>query len=341
VTCRAVDLFCGAGGLTLGAVLGGVDVVAAVDNDKFASQTYRSNFKKIVHFENDIRKLSPTELAGGQCIDIVLAGPPCQSFSTSNQKTRQDDNPLNNYVFEPLRFVRELRPRAVIVENVHGLAVGSRVKYLNRLINRLKKLGYYCSVNEVRGEHCELPQNRTRLFIIATQKREFRAELRAIVQPSVRDAIADLPYLKNGNNKDLLPYRSTAHSKYAEKLRKTLEQCDGHLVTKNAADVALRFKFVPQGGNWQNIPEAMMDNYTDRTRCHTGIYHRLEWDTPSKVLGNFRKNMLIHPSQSRGLSIREAARLQSFPDTYVFAGSIGKRQQQVGNELLPVSWTLS
>jgi DNA (cytosine-5)-methyltransferase 1 len=191
-------------------------------------------------------------------------------------------------------------------------------------------------VNEVRGEHCELPQRRTRLFIIATQKREFRPELTATIQPSVRDAIADLPYLKNGNDKDVLPYRSKAHSKYAEQMRNTLKQCDGHLVTKNARDVALRFKHVPQGGNWQNIPEAMMDNYTDRTRCHTGIYHRLEWDTPSKVLGNFRKNMLIHPSQSRGLSIREAARLQSFPDNYIFAGTIGKRQQQVGNAVPPL-----
>jgi DNA (cytosine-5)-methyltransferase 1 len=124
-------------------MLGGVDVIAAVDNDKHASQTYRSNFKNIIHFEKDIRKLSPVELTGSQSIDVLLAGPPCQSFSTSNQKTRQDDNPFNNYVFEPVRFVRELRPRAVIIENVHGLAIGSRIKYLNKLINRLKNLGTF------------------------------------------------------------------------------------------------------------------------------------------------------------------------------------------------------
>ena len=79
-----------------------------------------------------------------------------------------------------------------------------------------------------------------------------------------------------------------------------------------------------------------MRNYQDRSRCHTGIYHRLNWGKPSVVLGNFRKNMLIHPSEHRGLSVREAARLQSFPDNFTFCGSIGFQQQQVGNAVPPL-----
>ena len=85
-----------------------------------------------------------------------------------------------------------------------------------------------------------------------------------------------------------------------------------------------------------SIPPRLMHNYKDRSRCHTGIYYRLRWDSPSIVLGNYRKNMLIHPSQDRGLSVREAARLQSFPDTYEFTGSIGYQQQQVANAVPPL-----
>jgi DNA (cytosine-5)-methyltransferase 1 len=93
---------------------------------------------------------------------------------------------------------------------------------------------------------------------------------------------------------------------------------------------------VPPGGNWKNIPKRLMANYQDRRRCHTGIYRRLKWDQPSVVIGNFRKNMLIHPVQDRSLSVREAARLQSFPDWFEFTGSIGFQQQQVGNAVPPM-----
>ena len=119
-------------------------------------------------------------------------------------------------------------------------------------------------------------------------------------------------------------------------MRGRREGCCNNLVTKNADFVLERYRYVPEGGNWQNIPENRMDNYADRSRCHTGIYHRLTSKKPSIVIGNFRKNMLIHPDQDRGLSVREAARLQSFPDHYEFAGSIGFQQQQVGNAVPPI-----
>ena len=152
-------------------------------------------------------------------------------------------------------------------------------------------------------------------FFLIGSRTNKKVELprRTVSSPlTVKDAIADLPHLVNGATKSWLPYGDTPPSKYAQKLRKGLSECSSHLVTKNNDEVIRRYRFVPPGGNWENIPPKMMKNYKDRHRCHTGIYYRLHYDCPSIVIGNYRKNMLIHPSESRGLSVREAARIQSF-----------------------------
>jgi DNA (cytosine-5)-methyltransferase 1 len=153
---------------------------------------------------------------------------------------------------------------------------------------------------------------------------------------TVSEAIHDLPNLRNGAAIDLLPYKLAAGTAYARLMRGHMKTCHNHLVTRNSSLVLERYRHVPQGGNWEHIPNRLMRNYHNRNQCHTGIYHRLRSRTPSVVIGNFRKNMLIHPTQHRGLSVREAARLQSFPDSYIFQGSIGFQQQQVGNAVPPL-----
>jgi DNA (cytosine-5)-methyltransferase 1 len=110
----------------------------------------------------------------------------------------------------------------------------------------------------------------------------------------------------------------------------------GNLVSRNNSKIVSRYRYIGPGQNWESIPKPLLDNYKDFSRCHTGIYHRLEWNRPAKVIGNYRKNMLIHPEENRGLSVREAARLQSFPDNYVFVGSIGFQQQQVADAVPPL-----
>ena len=145
-----------------------------------------------------------------------------------------------------------------------------------------------------------------------------------------------LPELENGASVDTLPYRTGPLSQYGRALRTRKRKCTGNLVTDSARKIIERYGHIPEGGNWKAIPPELMDDYKDASRCHTGIYHRLTADLPAKVVGNFRKNMLVHPKKNRGLSVREAARLQSFPDNYEFVGSIGKQQQQVGNAVPPV-----
>ena len=130
-------------------------------------------------------------------------------------------------------------------------------------------------------------------------------------------------------------YKTKRCSTYARELRNNLEFSLNHGVSLNTDIVLDRYDHIPQGGNWQNIPKKLMKSYTDSSRCHSGIYHRLDENKESVVIGNYRKNMLIHPNESRGLSVREAARLQSFPDNFVFKGTLGNQQQQVGNAVPP------
>jgi DNA (cytosine-5)-methyltransferase 1 len=158
-------------------------------------------------------------------------------------------------------------------------------------------------------------------------------------QITVKDAINDLPILRIGAKSDVRPYRTEAKNDYARKLRGTLSECSGHLVSQNNSLVVERYKHIREGQNWTAIPSSLMKNYTlknERKSLHTGIYRRLLNGHPSVVITNYRKNMLIHPTQNRGLSVREAARIQSFPDTYKFCGSIGFQQQQVGNAVPPL-----
>lgn len=338
MTARTIDLFSGAGGLSLGASLAGMDVSLAVEAESNAAATYKENFKKTKLLNRKVEETSSQDYQDYENIEILMAGPPCQAFSTSNQRTRNDSNPLNNLLFEPVRVAKIVRPKWVMVENVPGLEIGSRRQYLERLVEMLKKIGYIVSIHKLNAVRFSVPQSRTRLFIVAGPKElDVRSIEKRIIDHTytVFDAIQDLPELRTGTDEDVRAYRCEPRSELSKALRGNLSECTGHLVTRNSDVVLERYSFIPQGGNWSNIPAELMGTYKDATRCHTGIYHRLSYNSPSKVLGNFRKNMLIHPIENRGLSVREAARLQTFPDDFTFSGSIGKRQQQAGNAVPP------
>ena len=125
-------------------------------------------------------------------------------------------------------------------------------------------------------------------------------------------------------------------SEYAKMMRAKSRKAKQNFVSRNNDLVIERYKYIGQGENWQAIPEFLMKNYTDKSRCHSGIYKRLRSDAPSVVISNYRKMMLIHPTQDRGLSVREAARIQSFPDNFIFQGPLMRIQQQIGNAVPPL-----
>jgi DNA (cytosine-5)-methyltransferase 1 len=335
-----VDLFCGAGGMSLGATQAGVDVVLAVDSDRNATATYSANHPSTVVLTEDIRRLTRKrilKLLAGQSVDVIFGGPPCQGFSYSNLRTRSTANTENWLFREFLRVVRIIEPPWVIFENVRGLVNTAGGVFFHQVTDALKRAGYAISHAIPNAKYFGVPQDRARLFICGSREGT-RVNLPTTSRckaVTVKDAIRDLPTLSIGAATNWLEYRSDKPSHYARRLRNGVSGCTNHLVSVNSHRVVARYCHIPQGGNWEDIPARLMRNYKDRSRCHTGIYHRLRADQPSIVIGNFRKNMLIHPTQNRGLSVREAARLQSFPDSYVFCGSIGFQQQQVGNAVPP------
>jgi DNA (cytosine-5)-methyltransferase 1 len=238
---------------------------------------------------------------------------------------------------EFVRVVRTLKPDWLVFENVRGIVDTAGGVFLDEVADRLARLGYTITQGLLNAVNFRVPQNRARLFLVGSRHAgRFCMPTPSRTAPlTVADAISDLPELENGASESWQTYRCAASSPYARRLRRRLARSPNHLVSNSAPKIIRRYEHVPPGGNWECIPARLMRNYRDTSRCHTGIYHRLRYDKPSVVIGNYRKNMLIHPSQNRGLSVREAARIQSFPDDYEFFGSIGFQQQQVGNAVPP------
>ena len=332
-----VDLFAGAGGMSLGAQMSGIDVVLAVEKDHHAAATYAFNHPQTKLIVDDIKNVRRIDVTSKDKATILFGGPPCQGFSTSNQRTRKRENPLNWLFKEYLRIVCLWKPDWVVLENVRGIVETEHGLFRDAIIQELQDAGYTSSSGVLCASDFGVPQVRSRFFLIASRHglKVRMPKPTAHVPINVRQTINDLPSLSNGASKDYLYYPRKPQSKYAKSMRNGNKGCSGHLVTCNASHIIERYRHIPQGGNWEDIPARLMTNYSDRTRCHTGIYRRLHEEQPSVVLGNYRKNMLIHPWEDRGLSVREAARLQSFPDGYEFRGSIGFQQQQVGNAVPP------
>jgi DNA (cytosine-5)-methyltransferase 1 len=326
--------------MSLGAIACGIDVKYAVEADLSAGLTFARNHPSTKLFNQDIRRVRGEQfrLLRKREQTVVFGGPPCQGFSTSNQSNRNLANE-NNWLFkEYLRIVVELLPEWVVFENVKGLIETENGYFLEAVVKGFRRAGYTTSCFVLNSADYGVPQKRNRLFIVGSLNGvELRAPIRTVQRHrTVRQALLDLPDLQNGDAPDFAHYARLPRTHYAKSMRRGLLGCWNNVVTANADHIVERYRCIPQGGNWADIPVHLMKNYADVSRCHTGIYRRLKEDEPSVVIGNFRKNMLIHPWIDRGLSVREAARLQSFPDNFRFSGSIGFQQQQVGNAVPPL-----
>lgn len=336
---KGIEIFSGPGGMGLGAKNAGIDVVLAVEKDIFAAQTYLKNHSSTTVVADDVRNILNFKFKKNGEPIILFGGPPCQGYSKSNRKTRIKNNPNNWLFLEFLRAVSLTNPDWVVLENVPGLIGMDNGFFLERICDDLHKLGYTPSFKILNAADFGVPQKRERIFIVASRQGiafEFPEGGYLNKPVTVAEALCDLPHLENGMKEYTLNYKNKATSEFARLMRGRQRKVTQNYVSKNSELVVKRYAYIKQGGNWNDIPPELMTNYKDYTRCHHGIYRRLKENEPAFVVANYRKSMLIHPTENRGLSVREAARLQSFPDSYEFFGSLDQKQQQVGNAVPPL-----
>jgi len=378
---NVVDLFAGTGGMGLAALSvpsfkGAGRVVWTAEINPRYVDTIQRNYRYYAEVvgtadqvatrcvPTDLAKPSALETARGVRrrwghIDLVLAGPPCQGFSLANRLSRTHDNPLNRLSLAVLPLVRILEPRLFILENVPGIRTlrtesGNGETTTDILQRRLRRLGYASRVMVLNAADYGVPQFRLRSFLIAVRgypDRTLPPSLlptpthgpgRLLPFVTVSDAIDDLPPTINGSCTSEVRYTSEPRSSFQALMRKHSNgSVSDHLTSRHNSYVLERYARVPQGGNWTSI-RSMLSNYEDAERTHLNIYHRLRPHEPAKTIGNFRKAMTIHPNETRGLSLREAARLQSIPDWLVFTDpqaaitrnvvpGLNEYQQQIGN----------
>lgn len=331
----AIDIFSGAGGMSVGASMCDIEVVIAVEYDNHAAETFRVNHPNSEVIQKDIRDVKFDEKFKNPF--LLFGGPPCQGFSTSNTKTRNNENSNNSLFYEYIRQVKELTPEWFVFENVEGIKSFEKGTVINKLEEEFQKLGYKTKWDVLTASDYGVPQNRNRFFMIGNRLDiDFVFPEKQEKKITVNEAIEDLPKLNNGDSFEILNYKKIEVNNYARLMRGTSEKVLQNYVSRNKDYVIERYKHIKPGQNWKAIPEEMMKNYKDTKNCHSGIYKRLDPNSPSVVIANYRKNMLIHPFENRGLSVREAARIQSFPDSFIFKGNLSYQQQQIGNAVPPL-----
>ncbi len=338
----AVDIFSGAGGMSVGATMAGITPVLAVEFDEHAAATYKANHSGTKVLAKDIKKVNPLKHVKKYPF-LLFGGPPCQGFSVANTKTRNLDNPNNWMYQEYCRFVKDLKPDWFVFENVVGFKSFDKGRFAEEVEKELISLGYETNSSVLNAADFGVPQYRNRFFIIGHRKEKGGIKfdfdsLEKKPRVTVGEALKDLPSLQNGDKVEAAAYKHLEQlPPYAKLIRRTSKKALQNHVTQSKPHIVERYKAIQPGENWEAAKRrGLLNTYSSTKHTHSGIYKRLREDEPAVTIANYRKSMLIHPREHRGLSLREAARLQSFPDDFIFKGPLSFQQQQVGNAVPPL-----
>lgn len=324
---KVLDLFCGAGGLSLGFKLAGFKIVGGVEWDAAAMETHKKNFDSPFEYCGDIKDIKDEEIIQQlKNVDVIIGGPPCQGFSSANRHDKEENDPRNQLFFEYIRFVRLLKPKIFVIENVKEILTKNNGYAKDRIIEITSKLGYRVNVKVLVASDYGVPQVRRRAIFVGVrndlcQDFDFNSMKKVNKVVTVYDAIGDLCYPDKKLSNDFLSY-----------VRDSKEILN-HEPTLPNAQVVARMKHVPQGGNWKDVPEELWDR--QRSNRHSSAYKRLKFDEPSITIDTGHMNY-FHPIEHRVPTVRESARLQSFPDSFVFYGNKGQQFRQVGNAVPPI-----
>lgn len=347
---RAIDLFAGAGGLSRGFEWAGAGrVVGAVEIDGMAAKTFRANHADARVWTDDIRKVDPLAVRREVGpVDVVLGGPMCQGVSQRGPRDPHDERNFAFWAFAD--YVRKLRPRFFLMENVPAVAsdVHNR-RFAIAVFEEFESLGYHLSAEVVCAAWFGVPQLRYRLVILGALAGSpvFPECVRAGIEGQTREsdfvtvgeAIDDLPLVLSGGGFDELkmPRPKRAPSAYADMMRHGAEHLHNHWAADTAPVNLDRIRHVPEGGNWHDIPLELLPRRFREVRLsdHTTTYRRLDRAHPAHVItclcGNVTAGAFTHPKENRAITVREAARLQGFPDVHRFIGPRSSQYRQVGN----------
>lgn len=332
-----VDLFSGCGGFSYGFQQAGYHVIIGVDNNKIALDTFGMNHENSktllldLHEDSSIEKI--VHAKGNQLVDVIIAGPPCQGFSlTGSRKENDERNTLFNAVF---RLAKKVNPKVIIIENVQGLLTLYKGKAKKDIINLCEELGYNCTPKLLYAPDFGVPQIRKRVFFVALKK-----ELGVFEFPKpthlpndyvgCKNAIGDLPDLEKSYGAEEMKYDKKAASYYQKMMREGSNVIKNHIGTKHSEHVIDVISQVPEGGNHKDLPPGVGDS-----RKFNEAWTRYDSKKPSKTIDTGHRNH-FHYKWNRVPTVRENARLQSFPDKFIFSGTKTQQYRQVGNAVPPL-----
>lgn len=332
---KVLDLFCGAGGLSLGFQEAGYDIIGGIDFEKDAIETHDYNFKDSKSYCIDISNMKNEEvLKEFSGVDIIIGGPPCQGFSTANMWQKDKEDERNKLFFEFIRFVEVLDPKAILIENVQGILTKNDGYAKTKITELLIEEGYNVSSQLLLASDYGVPQNRRRAFFVAIKEKydktfDFK-KISKRNKVTVKEAISDLYEIENDDEK----FKSLPKNNYQKLMRKhSKDYIYNNEIRFPNEKVQERMSHVPQGGNWKNVPEDLWD--TIRNNRHSSAYRRLSEEEQSITIDTGHMNY-FHPLYHRVPTVRESARIQSFPDDFIFKGNRTSQFRQVGNAVPPL-----
>lgn len=337
---KVLDLFCGCGGISEGFSLAGFEIAGGIDFNEYATVTFKHNFAKAIVHNIDI-SIFPDDQIDKEYgnVDVIVGGPPCQGFSSANRWQKEKEDPRNKLFFEYIRFVQRIHPKIIMIENVRGLFSRDNGYAIKRIQEILGAAEYNISFQVLDASDYGVPQNRKRAIIVGIRKdfKDITFDFTSLVKQdktTVEDAIGEL-YQFEKSPAGAKELKEPANSK----LRKYFRNKDNIILDQDivypADKVQKRISFVPQGGNWKDVPAELWPN--NRQNRHSSAYKRLDPSAQSCTIdtGNAHSNY-FHPLYNRIPTIRESARLQSFPDSFEFQGPRGSKYRQVGNAVPPL-----
>ena len=333
---KVIDLFAGVGGFSQGFIKAGFEVSLAIEHDKEIALSYKSNHPNTEVVSEDIQKVKIDSLSEFfSSADVIIGGPPCQGFSQKGKRLSVLDE--RNFLFKYfIEIVRIAQPQFFILENVPNIITTENEFFKNEIIQEFSKLGYEVDAKILNSADFGVPQIRRRAIFLGQKKRlEIAIPLTNHKKTSVKEAIYDLPFILSSQGKPFFEYEKSTNSEYQALMRENSKGIYNHQATKHSELALKRLSLIPKGKGREVLPkEHLTKSIFSGTWCRlledglaTTITTR--FDTPSS--GRF-----THPILDRCITVREAARIQSFSDSFIFTGTKGSQMRQVGNAVPPL-----